>query len=315
MRIRSKPILSILILSLFAKNVLPAEPEKCTTLRIADIGWTDNIVINALATTVAQNLGYKVVETTASVPITMIGLRDGQLDAFIDDWSPSADQIVLQFKDRVSIQPQSNMDGAKFTLAVPQYLYDQGLQSFSDVARFKEQLGGKIYGIEPGSGGNKHIKEMIDKNLFNLGDFKLIESSEAAMLVQVRRAVNAKGAVVFLGWAPHPMNLQIKMAYLKGGDPVFGPDYGAARVYTIVSKSFESTCPNASRFVKQLRFTPEMEATLMLAVVEKHDLLDAAKGYLKNNSEVLDGWLSGVTTTTGADGLTAVRNALGVTAK
>ena len=43
-----------------------------------------------------------------------------------------------------------------------------------------------IYGIEPGNDGNRHVIDMIKKNEFGLGGFKLVESSEQGMLAEVR---------------------------------------------------------------------------------------------------------------------------------
>ena len=76
---------------------------------------------------------------------------------------------------------------------------------------------------------------MIDTNQYGAGGFKLVESSEAGMLVTVERAIREKKWVVFLGWEPHPMNIQISMNYLSGGDASFGPNYGEARVYTLTA--------------------------------------------------------------------------------
>ena len=59
------------------------------------------------------------------------------------------------------------------------------------------------------------------------------QSSEAGLLVTVERAIREKKPVVFLAWEPHPMNFQMKINYLSGGDDVFGPNYGEARVYTL----------------------------------------------------------------------------------
>ncbi len=84
-------------------------------------------------------------------------------------------------------------DAAQATLAVPDYVAAAGLKTFADIARFKDQLGGKIYGIEPGSGANTTIKTMIETNHFGLDDFKLIESGEAGMMAAVQRAVNRQG--------------------------------------------------------------------------------------------------------------------------
>ncbi len=58
------------------------------------------------------------------------------------------------------------------------------------------------------------------------------------MLVTVERAIREKRPVVFLAWEPHPMNIQMKINYLSGGDEVFGPNYGEARVYTLMNPDF-----------------------------------------------------------------------------
>ncbi|TON77344.1 glycine/betaine ABC transporter substrate-binding protein, partial [Vibrio parahaemolyticus] len=67
-----------------------------------------------------------------------------------------------------------------------------------------------------------------------LKDFSLVESSEAGMVSQVSRAVRRNQWIVYLGWAPHPMNSNVEMEYLAGGDDFFGPNYGGANVYTNV---------------------------------------------------------------------------------
>ena len=106
------------------------------------------------------------------------------------------------------------------------------------------------------------------------------------------------------------MNVQMKMKYLQGGDDVFGPNYGEAKVYTIMPPSFEARCPNATALVKNLQFTPEMENQVMVPIMKKVKPTVAAKDYLKKNPAVLDKWLAGVKTFDGKDGLEAVKLAL-----
>src|ERR1700693_5417055 len=79
----------------FTMLAVAAAPESCANIKLGDIGWTDNTANNGLATVVAEGLGYKVTKTTASVPIAMIGVKGGQLDAFLDYWSPALDTTVL----------------------------------------------------------------------------------------------------------------------------------------------------------------------------------------------------------------------------
>ena len=76
---------------------------------------------------------------------------------------------------------------AQHTLAVPAYVADGGTRDFADVAGQADKFGGKIYGIEPGNDGNRLILDIIEADDFGLGDFELVESSEAGMLSQVAR--------------------------------------------------------------------------------------------------------------------------------
>src|SRR3546814_17224390 len=94
---------------------------------------------------------------------------------------------------------------------------------------------------------------MIDQDAFDLGDFEVVESSEQGMLAPVARAVRAKQDIVFLGWAPHPMNNNFDLVYLSGGDDVFGPDYGGATVYTTVRKGYAGQCPNVGKRTENRR--------------------------------------------------------------
>ena len=119
----------------------------------------------------------------------------------------------------------------------------------------RPQLKNVIYGIEPGNDGNRLVLGMIKQNLFDLGDFKLIESSEQGMLAEVERAIHDHEPIVFLAWDPHPMNMRFDLRYLTGGDSVFGPNFGGATVYTNTRAGYVQDCPNIGRLLKNLKFT------------------------------------------------------------
>src|SRR3546814_4701751 len=87
----------------------------------------------------------------------------------------------------------------------------------------------------------------------------VVESSEQGMLSQVDRAVKSKEDIVFLGWAPHPMNNNFDLVYLSGGDDFFGADYGGATVYTNVRKGYTQECPNVGKLLANLKFSLRSE--------------------------------------------------------
>ena len=291
-----------------------ADPASCQTVRFAEIGWADISATTALSTVVLEGLGYKTNTQLASIPMAYAGLQRKNIDVFLGAWMPSIESMAKPFLDNGSAERvRTNLVGAKYTLAVPDYLHEQGLKDFSDIARFKDQLKGNIYGIEAGNDGNVIIDGLIKADQFGLKGFKLVESSEAGMLSQVRRAISGKQAVVFLAWEPHPMNTNFPIRYLSGGDESFGPDYGAAVVDTHVRKGYLQECPNVGKLLTNLEFKLGMENEVMDAILnQKAQPQDAARAWLKANPQALNSWLEGVTTRDGQPGLPAVTNALGL---
>ena len=307
----TRPLAAAALLSL-ALQASAAEDAACKTVRFADVGWSDIAATTGLASVVLEGMGYKPTVTIASIPITFAGMKNKQIDVFLGYWNPSMTPVIEPFvkANQIKVLEQANLVGAKYTLAVPDYLYDKGLKTFADITKFEKDLQGKIHGIEPGNDGNALIAGMIKDNKFGLKGFKMVESSEAGMLVEAQRAIRAKKAIVFLGWEPHPMNVQMKMRYLAGGDDVFGPNLGEAKVYTAVPTGYDTRCPNVTAFLKNLQFTTDMENQVMGPILAKTKPNVAARDFLKKNPGVLDTWLKGVKTVDGKDALAQVQAAL-----
>ena len=280
-----------------------AEPPSCKAVRFADVGWTDITSTTATASQVLSWLGYAPSTQLLSVPVTYASLKAKNIDVFLGNWMPTmaADREPdLKAKAIEVIGP--NLKGAKYTLAVTDTTYDEGLRSFSDIKSFAGPLGGKIYGIEPGNDGNRLIGGMIKDGKFGLKNFEMVESSEQGMLAQVERSVRRKQPIVFLGWEPHPMNTKFKIKYLSGADDVFGPNYGGAEVFTNVRSGFTTECPNVGRFISNLTFSLGMENAVMGYVLfDKMDAAQAAEKWLKANPDQWKPWLAGVTTVEGGN--------------
>ncbi|MBP6501888.1 MAG: choline ABC transporter substrate-binding protein [Rhodoferax sp.] len=289
-----------------------AEPDSCRTVRFSDVGWTDITVTTAVTSKLLTSMGYRTKTNLISVPVTYKSLENKDIDVFLGNWMPTMEADIKAYRDNGSVETvRANLEGAKYTLAVSQAAYDAGLKSFADIAKFGKKLDNKIYGIEPGNDGNRLIQGMIDKNQFGLGQFKVVESSEAGMLSQVQRAERRNNWVVFLGWEPHPMNSRFKMKYLEGGDDVFGPNLGGATIYTNVRKGYVPECANVGKLLTNLKFSLEMENALMDAVLNgKKKPEQAATAWLKANTKTVESWLDGVTTFDGKPAMGAVKAAL-----
>ncbi|MFC6671857.1 choline ABC transporter substrate-binding protein [Marinobacterium aestuariivivens] len=298
---------------LVAATAQAGDPQQCQLVRFTDPGWTDISVTNALASTLLDGLGYRTSVDLLAVPIGFESLKKNEIDVFLGNWMPAQQAFIDKYGSDVD-KVRANLEGAKFTLAVPRYAYDAGVRSFADLGRHADQFSRRIYGIDPGAPANGLIQKMIDTGEFGLDGWRLVESGEQAMLSQVRRAVRKQDYIVYLGWAPHPMNLHVDMAYLSGGDDYFGPDYGGATIYTLTRKGYRQDCPNVAALLDNLQFTVEMESEVMSGILDDgKDAPDAARDWLVANPEVLGTWLEGVSTLDGQSGLEAVQRHLGVT--
>jgi glycine betaine/proline transport system substrate-binding protein len=302
--------LAFAIALMFGASALPtqaAEDASCQAVRMADVGWTDITATTTVASELLKGLNYKPQVSIVTLPIAFTGLKTKKIDVFLGYWKPSMDPVIGPFIEEKSLTVlEPNLTGAKYTLAVPTYAADAGLKTFADIAKFKDQLEGKIYAIEPGNDGNALIIKMIKDNAFGLKDFKIVESSEAGMLIEVERAIKKNKPIVFLGWEPHPMNIRNKMTYLTGGDEFFGPNLGEAQVITTTANDYITKCPNVGKFVSNLKFTTDIENQLMVPILDKKAPEKVIREWLKGNPDTVAKWLDGVQTFDGQPGLAAV---------
>lgn len=299
---------------LASTSAFAADAESCKTIRMSDPGWTDISSTNAIATVILKGLGYATDIQTLSVLVGYQSMQNKDIDVFLGNWMPAQQRFIdeLNAANAVEVITQ-NLEGAKFTLAVPTYVAEKGIRDFKDLATNADSFDKEIYGIEPGAPANENIQKMIGSGDFDLKDWTLVESSETGMLSQVAAKASGQENIVFLAWAPHPMNTRFDITYLSGGDEYFGANYGGAEVFTLARAGWTGECPNATTFFKNLKFTIDLENEMMGKILDDGMSPDeAAEDWLKSNPASLDPWLEGVTTFDGQPGLPAVKAALGL---
>ncbi|PYB75590.1 MULTISPECIES: choline ABC transporter substrate-binding protein [Rhizobium] len=297
-------------MTVFGGSVRAAEPESCQTVRLAEPGWNDLAFTTGVGMTLLKQLGYAPQSSLLGIDVIYLSLKNKDLDVFLGYWDPAMITYAKSYLEEGSVEPVTvNLEGAKYTFAVPSYVYEAGVKDFADLQKFADKFDHKLYGIEPGS--NQLMLDALDDPSLGLSSWEVVESSEQGMLAEVQRHVKENSFIVFQGWAPHPMNTQFDMKYLTGGDKFYGPNFGAATVSTQVRKGYAQECPNVARLLQNLKFDIEFENKGMGYLME--DGLapeDAAAKAITEEPKRLEAWLSGVTTFDGKPGLDAVRQGL-----
>jgi glycine betaine/proline transport system substrate-binding protein len=284
------------------------EPQSCRTVRVADVGWVDNAAQNGLFNTVLKGLGYQPKIDNVALPLILDALKANQLDFFLDNWMPSNAADVQPYLDAKSIDSlQPSLTGAGYGPVVPDYVAAAGVNDIKDLDANKDKFGAKFYGIDPGTIGNKLIQTKIDDPRSGMGSFKLVESSEPGMLAQVEKAMDKQEWVVFFGMTPHPVMGHMKLVFLTG----FEKDrFGDAKINTLTRPGFVRECANVGKLLSNLSFTVPMISDVMNQIGNENDAEGAAKAWLKKEPSVLEGWLNGVTTFDGHNGLDAVKRVI-----
>lgn len=300
-----------LVLAVAANSAAQAaEADSCKTIRMADVGWTDNTAQNGLFKNIVKPLGYEVKDDVLGLPIVLEGLKNKDLDLFLDNWMPSNAANVQPYLDEKSLELlKVDLKGAGYGPVVPQYVADAGVKDLKDLAAHGDKFENKFYGIEPGNDGNKIVQAKIDDPANGLDGWELVESSEQGMLVQAEKAMKKQEWIAFLGWAPHPVMGKMPLVYLTG----FEKDgFGNAEISMLTRNGYSTDCPNIGKLLANLEFTLPMESAVMEAILAGKDGETAGAEWLKANPAVLDTWLAGVTTFDGQDGGAAVKKGLGL---
>jgi glycine betaine/proline transport system substrate-binding protein len=289
-------------LALAACPVLAADPKSCAPERMADLGWTDIVQTNTTADVILSALGYQPSQTLLGLEVSVVSLREGNMDIFQGNWRPEQSEQYKAFLDDGSVEvPGQNLAGTKITPAVPMHVSDAGVKSFADLAAHADRLGGKIYAIAPGS--NQPLLDTVAVNRHGQGERDIVESREAGMLSPVGRKGPKQEWGVFLGWEPHPMNLNYDLTYPDGGDIEIGPNSGGATMHSLSRRGSAAECPNAARLFSQLVFDLDCENLGMQKITGAGMAApDAARAVGTARPEMLEGWLDGVTTLDGQPG-------------
>jgi glycine betaine/proline transport system substrate-binding protein len=300
------------LLGLLSTAALAADPASCKSVRSAEPGWNDLAFTTGISMTLLKALDYEPTSSILSIEIIYQGLKNKDLDIFLGYWDPAMVNYYKPYKDEGSVETVGyNLEGAKYTFAVPAYAWDAGVKDFKDLAKFADKFDKKMYGIEAGS--NQLMFDIIADPEFNLSGWEVVESSEVGMLTALEKGVKNNEFVLFLGWAPHPMNVKFDMKYLTGGDKFYGPNFGAASVSTQVRKGYLTECPNVAKLLKNLSFDVPFENRGMGYLInEGMKQEDAALEMIKQEPQRLDAWLNGVTTLDGQPALAAVKAKLGL---
>ncbi|MDY0323785.1 MAG: glycine betaine ABC transporter substrate-binding protein [Candidatus Carbobacillus sp.] len=211
------------------------------TITIGVTPWTSTIPPTYVAKNILEQMGYTVKLQEADAGVVYAGLAKGDIDVFMDAWLPDTHKNYMdKYGNSIEDVAVSYPDG-ELGWVVPAYV--EGITSIEDLKGKEATFDHTIYGIEEGAGIMQTTEAMIPA--YGL-DLKLLSSSEAGMLSQVKRAIDKKEPILFLGWRPHSMFAQWDLKVLD--DPK--GFMKTQEVHVVAHKGWNEVSPAAYAFFK-----------------------------------------------------------------
>lgn len=272
-----------LIATLPAAGIAAAAASK-PVIRIGYVqSWSSNVAsANVVAAVIHDRLGYPVKLLSLDAGPMWEGVARGRLDAIVSAWLPNTHRAYYKklWPDVIDLGP--NLIGTRIGLVVPDYV---PIDSIGQLAAHRDRFRGRIIGIDPGAGIMMKTQEAIRR--YGL-QFRLIQSSGAAMTAMLARAERHHRWIVVTGWTPHWMWAKWKLKYLKDPKDVYGK---GGYIGTVVSRRLPHKAMPVLLFLKRFYWTSADMNAVMLDIRAGTRPAVAARRWLADHPALVDRWL------------------------
>lgn len=265
-----------------------ARAQSGGAIKLGFSAWADAEFITKLAA--------KLIQDRLSTPVELIqvdvaplyqGLSRGDVDAMLMCWLPETHADYWKRFENDVERLGTLYSGARLGWVVPSYVPESEVASIADLAKpeVRSKLSGRIQGIEPGAGLTRLSKEAIES--YGL-DYTLQESSEAAMLTTVDRAVRGDRWVVATAWSPHWMFGKYDLRYLTDPKAALG---GEEQVLALGRKDLSKDRPEVAAFLSRLNVPlDDLQSAMLVAQETSYEA--AVEQYIGEHPRLLARWFA-----------------------
>ncbi|MCW2862310.1 MAG: putative glycine betaine transporter substrate-binding and permease component [Actinoallomurus sp.] len=237
--------------------------SKGKPITIGYIPWDEDIAVTQLWKSELEKRGYAVTLRQVDAGPLFAGLGQGDIDLFFDAWLPATHADYYdKYKDRIE-DIGVWYDKASMQIAVPK---TDPANSLADLKGQSSRFKGRIVGIEPGAGEMKIVKNKVQP-AYGLTDYKVVQSSTAAMLAELNRSVQNKQPVAVTLWKPHWAYTKFPIKPLADPQNAFG---AAEKIHTLGRQGFAKDFPQVNGWLKKFTMPDEQLFPLEDLVVNKY---------------------------------------------
>lgn len=250
-------------------------------IHMGTMSWEDLTPITGITRKVLEDKGYTVEVTEFSEwGIAFAAMTRGDIDIMASQTDYVAhDYWVKNMNALEKISPVSH--GLYQAFAVPSYV---DIASIEDLNANADKFGGKIIGIEPGSGLMRDAASAVDA--YDL-DLELVEGSTGAMTAALKAAEDRGEWIAVTVWQPSWMMQKFDLKFLTDPKGIFP---GAQSYYWIGTKGFSAKNPGAREAIASVYVPLEDITAINSAVNDGKTMDEAVADWVGAHAELIGRW-------------------------
>lgn len=250
-------------------------------IKMGTLSWEDLTPITGITKKVLEDKGFTVEVTPFSEwGIAYAALAKGDVQILASQTDYVAQDYWQRNKSRLEkISPVSH--GLYQGIAVPAYVPINSIEQLNENA---DKFGGKIIGIEPGSGLMREAADVVSQYGLKL---QLVEGSSAAMTAALKSATDRQEWIAVTIWEPSWMVQKFQTKFLADPKGIFAPPQG---YYWIGQKGFSEANPEARETIASV-YVPLADITAINAAVNDGKTMDqAVADWTAAHADLLKRW-------------------------
>lgn len=251
------------------------------TIKMGSLGWEDLLPISLITKKFLEKEGYTVeLKQFSEWGIAFAALQKGDVDILAsqinyvtnDYWAKSHNRL-----EKVSVLSHGLFQG----LVVPS---DAPINSVDELNSYADKVGGKIVGIEPGSGLMRDVANAVKE--YGL-KYQVVDGSTSAMTAQLQAALERKEPIVTMLWEPSWMALKYDVKFLKDPKGVFPPP----QTYYWIGKKGFSAADSHRREALATVFIPIDDITAINGQMNEGKTVEqAVDAWWENHAQLIERW-------------------------
>jgi glycine betaine/proline transport system substrate-binding protein len=244
--------------------------------------WDTSASMSTLAKILLEQMGYKVELKLVDTGLAYQALASGTGDVWSSAWLPGQQPYLNKHGDKLDILSMSYLP-VPGGLAVPGYV---PIATVDDLKKpdVKKRLGGKILGIDAGSG----IMLTTEKLMKAYGlDYELVPSSVAAMEAAFRAAYTKNEWVAVVTYCPTAMCAKYEVKFLQDAKGI----YSEYRDFHVTRRGFRTDSPRAVAFYSRFTLHETQISKMVLWMSDGMKAEQAARRFMEQNPELIWYWV------------------------